>query len=99
MMATGRGVPPEQFFKALETHPNLGAVVLFLGFPQLTDSELEVLKQTGVKIVVACALRPGDRGLIERQAIHLAIVPRSDSPPPGTPAFFAICLTPSRSAG
>jgi len=47
MMATGGGVPPEQFFKALETHPNLGAVVLFLGFPQLTDSELEVLKKTG----------------------------------------------------
>jgi hypothetical protein len=85
MMAMG-GVPPEHFLKALESHPNLGAVVLFLGFPQLTDSELEVLKTSGVKIVVACALRPGDQRLIERQAINLAIVPRSDSPPPRTPA-------------
>jgi hypothetical protein len=86
MMATGGGVPPEQFLKALETHANLGAVVLFMGFPQLTDSDLEGLKKSGVKIVVAGALRPGDRQLIERQAIHLAIVPRSDSPSPGAPA-------------
>ena len=83
MIATGGGVPPEQFLQALETHSNLGAVVLFMGFPQLTDSELEVLKKSGVKIVVACALRPGDQRLLERQVIHLAIVPRSDSPPPG----------------
>ena len=86
MMATGGGVPPEHFMKALETHSNLGALVLFMGFPQLTDSELEGLRKGGVKIVVACALRPGDRQLIERQVIHLAIVPRSDSPPPGAPA-------------
>jgi hypothetical protein len=86
MMATGGGVPPEQFLKALETHANLGAVVLFMGFPQLTDSDLEGLSKSGVKIVVAGALRPGDRQLIERQAIHLAIVPRSDSPLPGAPA-------------
>ena len=85
MIATG-GVSPEHFLQTLETHPNLGAVVLFLGFPKLTDSELEVLKKSGVKIVVACALRPGDQRLLERQVIHLAIVPRSDSPPPGTPA-------------
>ena len=85
MMATGGGVPPEQFLKALEAHSNLGAIVLFLGFPQLTDSELEALKKSGVKTVVACALRPGEQRLIERQAIHLAIVPRSEPPPPGAP--------------
>ena len=86
MMATGGGVPPEQFLQALQTHANLGAIVLFMGFPQLTDSDLEGLKKSGVKVVVACALRPSDRQLIERQAIQLAIAPRSDSPPPGAPA-------------
>jgi hypothetical protein len=86
MMAAGGGVPRDQFLKALETHSNLGAVVLFMGFPQLTDPELEVLKKSGVKTVVACALRPGDHRLLERQAICLAIVPRSDPPPPGAPA-------------
>ena len=59
MMATGGGVPPEQFLKALETHSDLGAVVLFLGFPQLTDSELEVLKKSGVKTVVALCASSG----------------------------------------
>jgi len=85
-MALGGGVPREQFLKALETHSNLGAVVMFMGFPQLTDPELEALKESGVKTVVACALRPGDQRLLERQASHLAIVPRSNSPPPGAPA-------------
>ena len=29
MMATGGGVPPDQLFKVLETHANVGALVLF----------------------------------------------------------------------
>jgi hypothetical protein len=86
MMATGGGAPPEQFLKLLAAHPHLGAVVLFLPFPMLTDAELAGLKASGVKVVVACAPRPGDQQLLEQQAIHLAIVPRSDAPPPGAPA-------------
>jgi hypothetical protein len=86
MMALGGGVPPDQFFKALQTHPNLGAVVLFFGFPQLADPEIETLKKTGVKVVVISSLRPGYERLLERQAIHLAIVPRPEPPPEGAPA-------------
>jgi len=52
----------------------------------LTDAELAGLKASGVKVVVACAPRPGDQQLLEQQVIQLAIVPRSDAPPPGTPA-------------
>jgi len=86
MMATGGGVPPEQLFKALETHANVGAVVLFFAFPQLADSELEALEKSGVKIVVVSSLRPGYQRLLERRAIHLAIVPRPDAAPPGAQA-------------
>ncbi len=86
MMATGGGVPPEQFLRALETHTNLGVVVLFFGFPQLAEPELEALKKSGVKTVVVSSLRPGYKQLLERQAIQLAIVPRADAPPPGAPA-------------
>ncbi|MCX6926452.1 MAG: hypothetical protein NT154_25075 [Verrucomicrobia bacterium] len=86
MMATGGGVPPELFLKALATHAPLDAVVLFLGFPQLSDPELDALKTSGIKTVVACALRPGDQRLLERQAIHLAIVPRSDPQTSEAPA-------------
>jgi hypothetical protein len=86
MMATGGGVPAAQFLKALETHANLGAVVLFFGFPQLADPELEALKKSGVKTVVVSSLRPGYKQLLEREAIQLAIVPRAGAPPPGAPA-------------
>lgn len=33
MLATGGGVPPGQFFKALDAHPKVAAVVLFFSFP------------------------------------------------------------------
>jgi hypothetical protein len=80
MMSTGGGVPPDQLFKALQTHANPDAVVLFFGFPQLTEPQLEALKQTGVKIVVVSSFRPAYQQLLERRAIHLAIVPRPESP-------------------
>jgi hypothetical protein len=86
MMATGGGVPPEQLFKALESHAGVAAVVLFLGFPALADADLEVLKKSGVKIVVVSSLRPGYQRLLERQTIHLAVVPRPDAAPAGVPA-------------
>ena len=82
MMSTGGGVPPDQLLKACRTHPNIAAIVLFFGFPELADGEIAALKQSGVKIVVVSALRPGYQRLLERQAIHLAIVPRPDAPPP-----------------
>jgi hypothetical protein len=86
MMATGGGVPPDRFLKALQARADLGAVVLFFGFPQLAEPELEALKKSGVKTVVVSSLRPGYKQLLERQAIQLAIVPRAGAPPPGAPA-------------
>jgi len=80
MMATGGGVPPDQLFKALETHANVGALVLFCGMPPLADPELETLKKHGVKTVVVSSFHPGYRLLLEQQVIHLAIVPRPDAP-------------------
>jgi ABC-type sugar transport system substrate-binding protein len=82
MMATGGSVPPGQFLKALQTHANLGAIVLFFGFPQLDEAELEALKQSGVKTVVVSSPRPAYKQLLERQAIQLAIVPRAGASPP-----------------
>lgn len=83
MMATGGAVPPDALLRALETHPGLGALVLFLGFPRLTQSEEEALLKSGVRLVVVSALQPGDDLLLERQVIDLAIVPRPESPPEG----------------
>jgi hypothetical protein len=83
MMSTGGGVPPDELFKALETHANVAAVVLFFGFPQLADAELETLKKYGAKTIVVSSFHPDYKRLLEQQAIHMAIVPRPDSPEPG----------------
>lgn len=83
MMATGGGVPPDQLFKALETHTNVGAVVLFCAVPPLADSESETLKKHGVKTVVVSSFHPDYRRLLEQQVIHLVIVLRPDAPLPG----------------
>ena len=86
VMAAGGGLPSDQLFKALAKHANIAAVVLFFGFPTLPDPELEALKKTGTKIVVVSSFHPGYQRLLERQAIHLAVVPRSDGPAPGATA-------------
>ena len=86
MMATGGGVPPDQLFKVLETHANVGALVLFFGFPALADPELEALEKSGVKIVVVSSFNPGYKRLLERRAIRLAIVPRQEALQPGSQA-------------
>lgn len=83
VMGAGGGVPPNQLFKALATHSNIIAVVLFFGLPHLADHELEALKKTAVKIVVVSAFHPSYKRLLEQQAIHLAVVPRSDAPATG----------------
>ncbi len=82
MMATGGSMPPEQFSKALETHPNVGALVLFCAFPPLADSELESLRKRGVKTVVVSSFRPDYAQLLKQEVIHLAIMPRPEEPAP-----------------
>ena len=44
MMSTGGGVPPDQLLKVGRTHPNIAAIVLFFGFPEMADEEIEALK-------------------------------------------------------
>ena len=82
MLATGGGVPPEQFFKVLDSHKHIGAIVLFFGFPQLTDPELARFKKYGVKTIVVSSFRSNYKGLMEQHVIDLAVVPRPDAPPP-----------------
>ena len=77
-MATGGGVPGDQFLDIMRRHPNIGAVVLFVGFPQLADHDFEALKKSNTKFVVVSGCLPGYKKLLQSQTIHLAIVPRFD---------------------
>jgi hypothetical protein len=84
MLATGGGVPPDQLFKALKAHPNAAALVLFCRFPQLPDSEMEELKKYGAKKVVVSSFYPDYQRLLDRQVLHLAIVPKPEAVATGT---------------
>lgn len=85
MMATGGAVPAESFLQALQSHTDLGAVVLFFAFPALSNAQLETLNKSGAKVVVVSSLRPDYQRLLDRKAIYLAVVPRPDQPPEGGP--------------
>ena len=84
MMATGGGVPPDHLARALQAHPDVGALVLFCGLPPLAEAEAEALRKRGVKTVVVSSFRPDHAELLERKVIHLVITPRPEGPPPGT---------------
>ncbi|MBM3881557.1 MAG: hypothetical protein FJ387_17840 [Verrucomicrobia bacterium] len=82
MMATGGGVPPDQLFRALESHPKVRAVVLLCALPPLAEPEVEALKRRGTKILVVSSFRPDYQRLFEQDVLHVVIVPRPESPPP-----------------
>ncbi len=85
-MATGGAVPRDQFLQVLQSHPNVGAVVLFCAFPPLASQDYDALTKSGAKVVVASGYVSFYRKLLEAQVIHLAIVPQFDRPAtPGNP--------------
>jgi hypothetical protein len=81
MLAAGGRVPAERFLKTLRKYPKAGAIVLFLGFPQLAGRDLDALHQRVPKMIVVAAYRPDYQELLERRLIDLAIVPRLDALP------------------
>ncbi len=78
-MALGGAVSADRFLKELQSHPNVGAVVLFCAFPPLAPQDYDVLKKSGAKVVVASGYLPSYRNLLSAQLIQVAIVPRFDS--------------------
>lgn len=78
-MSTGGAMPPGQFLGVLKKHPDVAALVLFIGFPALGDQETAQLKTSSTKRIVISAALPGYDGLIEQGILHLAIVPRPRS--------------------
>lgn len=80
-MATGGAIPRDQFLGILQRHPKADAFLLFIGFPQLVDRDVVVLKQRAAKFIAVTAYLPGYKRLLESGVIHLAIVPRFGSLP------------------
>lgn len=82
MMATGGAIPPDQLAKALQTHANIDALVLFCAIPPLADAELDMLRKRNVKTVVVASFRGDYAQLLEQKLINLVISPRQEAPPP-----------------
>jgi hypothetical protein len=80
MMATGGGVPVEQFFKALEKHKGAAVLALFFGFPDLTGGDLDRFKQYRLKTLVVSSFRSTYKSLCDQGAIQIVISPRQDTP-------------------
>ena len=80
-MSAGGSVPRGRFLKVLQDHPKATALVLFAGLPELEQPDLDRLARSGLKLVVISGYRPGYKQLLEAGVIHVAIVPRLDSPP------------------
>ena len=77
-MATGGGIPSDQFLEIMRRLPNIGAVVLFVSFPSLAERDFTALKKSNTKIVVVSGCMPGYKNLLQTQNIHVAIIPRFD---------------------
>lgn len=81
MMSTGGRLPAGHFQKALQTYPKAGAIVLFLGFPEMAGRDLEALSTRTQKLVVVAGYRADYAQLLASRLIDLAIVPRFDTLP------------------
>jgi hypothetical protein len=65
-MRTGGAMPPEQFVGVLKKQAGVAALVLFIGFPALSDQETAELKTRPTKRIVISAALPGYDALIEQ---------------------------------
>lgn len=85
MMATGGGIPPDQFNQILEKHKDIGAIVVFCPLPPLADSDVALLKSRKTKIVVASSFRPDYSGLMKQGVVEMVIAPKQEPPPSDAP--------------
>lgn len=85
MMATGGAIPPDQFRQILEKYRDIHAVVAFCPLPPLDESDVALLKNRKVKVVVVSSFRPDYPSLMKQGVIEMAIVPRQEMPPPDAP--------------
>jgi hypothetical protein len=78
-MRTGGAMPMEQFSELKKRHPAATGFVFFIGFPALTDSEIQELKNHPAKFMAITAALPGYDTLLREGILDLAIVPRTVS--------------------
>ena len=80
------GVTEEQFLAAAEKYPDAKAIVVFGGLPPCSQALAEKLNAGSLKAVAVCGYGPTVRRWLESKALAIAVVPRMEDLPAGTPA-------------
>ena len=80
------GVTEEQFLAAAEKYPDAKAIVVFGGLPPCSQSLAEKLNAGSLKAVAVCGYGPTVRRWLESKTLAIAVVPRMEDLPTGTPA-------------
>ncbi len=89
-MGTGGAVPGNVLMAIRARYTEAQALVLFMPFPPLPDSEVAGLRGSKTRTVVISAATPGYREMLRSGAIDLAILPRpatdekAGAKPPGS---------------
>ncbi len=73
----GSNIDSKLYFKILEQHPNLSAIVSFLGPPQLTDEDWSKIPQEIPKMIIYSVTAHGLKKLFNEQIVQIAIVNNS----------------------
>jgi hypothetical protein len=78
-------ITPEQFLTAVDKNPEANVLVVFAGLPACSQDLVERVSSRSLKVVAVCGYGPIVRKWLESKALSLAVVPRFDDPPAGTP--------------
>jgi len=77
------GLPGELYLKILQQHPDVDAIVSFVGAPRLSDDQIDELGEKIPKLVAVVGMPMGLKRYFEDQLIQVAIVPRFEPQPQG----------------
>jgi len=80
------GVAPEQLLELIDKNKDANAFVVFAGLPPLSHDLAAKLTARSLKLLAVCGYNSAVRNWLEARALSVAVVPRSDDLPPGTPA-------------
>lgn len=76
----GQAFTAEILLRLMQNHPQISGVVIFAALPGFSQQDFSRLRQQGKKVIVVSKITMGYRTLLESGTIHVAIVPRPETP-------------------
>ena len=80
------GVAEEQLVVFADKHPGANGFVIFAGMPPLSPQGVAKFSGRSLKLMAVCGYGITLKQLLQSRVVSLAVVPRFDDLPPGTPA-------------